>query len=153
MHSRIFQVSKEPINKNEYITQSEYYDHWFTREIADYVDDSDRAGDIEWLNSIWKGYKVSEDVNGNYLIVTDKKEYFKERYIRFQQYINKFKECTLDEFANGIDIWWDLKNTYVDKFDFYIQTDNHGLLPFDTFIRCCDENVKHYIGGTLDYHF
>ena len=37
MHSRIFQVSEKPIDKADYIGESDYWDHWFTNSVADYV--------------------------------------------------------------------------------------------------------------------
>ena len=45
MHSRIFQVSMEPIEKDDYILERDYWDHWFTREIADYVNGSTNRND------------------------------------------------------------------------------------------------------------
>lgn len=34
MHSRIFQVSMEPIKETDYICEADYYDHWFTNKIG-----------------------------------------------------------------------------------------------------------------------
>lgn len=69
MHSRIFQVSMEPIEEENYICEAEYCDHWFTREIANYVsDDCDRDGDIKRLANIAKGYSVGEDDNGELIL-------------------------------------------------------------------------------------
>lgn len=152
MHSRIFQVSMEPINEGEYIAEDDYYEHWFTREWADYVsDDCDRNSGIEWLNSCAKGYTVDEDGNGKYLIVTSKERYFANAYERFTEALDKIGKPTLEEFANGIDLWY-LKNAYEDKCGFYIDADGE-LMTFDSFIRRCVINEKYYIGGVLDYHF
>lgn len=48
MHSRIYQISKTPIDRDDYIEESKYYDHWFLNSVADYVDDdTNRDDDIE----------------------------------------------------------------------------------------------------------
>lgn len=71
MHSRIFQVSAAPIAKEDYISSADYEDHWFTREIADYVSDNcDRDSDIEWLKS--DGLEIGTEKERAVLIVKDK---------------------------------------------------------------------------------
>lgn len=152
MHSRIFQVSMEPINKGEYICDSDYYEHWFTREIADYVsDDCNRDSCIKWLDEVAKGYLIGKDDNGEYLIVTNKEEYFALAYENFIKALNKIGRPTLKEFGNGIDLWY-LKNADEDKFGFYVDADGE-LMTFDAFVRRCVINEKYYIGNILDYHF
>lgn len=152
MHSRIFQVSMEPINEEEYICEGDYYEHWFTREIADYVsDDCNREKDIEWLTEIANGYIVSKDDYGEYLIVTDKKEYFSENYKQFIKALDEIGTPTLEEFVNGIDLW-DLRTAHEDRFGFYIDADGE-LMTFNKFIRKCVVNAKYYIGGIVDYHY
>lgn len=50
MHSRIYQITTDPVQQEDYITESDFCEHWFIGSIADYVDDDvDRAKDIEWL--------------------------------------------------------------------------------------------------------
>ena len=49
MHSRIIELSKDPILKNERMCESSVPD-WFYHSIADYTDaDTDRDHDIKWL--------------------------------------------------------------------------------------------------------
>lgn len=154
MHSRIFQVSTNPINKIDYIDESHYWDHWFLNEVADYVDNSaDRDDDIEWLMEYGKGIIISEDEHGKFLIVTDKEKYFKNAFENFQEAINKVSKYTIDDFIQGssYEIWL-IKDSYEDRFGFYIDYDN-GLMPLDKFVRLSTINKKYYIGGTVDYHF
>lgn len=152
MHSRIFQVSMNPINKGEYICDEDYYKHWFTREIADYVsDDCNREEDIEWLTDAARGYLVNKDDDGEYFVVANKEEYFAPAYERFMKALNEIGKPTLEEFTNGIGLW-NLKNAAEDKFGFYVDADGE-LMTFDAFIRGCVTNEKYYIGGTVDYHF
>ena len=152
MHSRIFQVSLKPINKEDYIEESTYWEHWFVNSIADYVVDSnDRNYDINWLKNCARGYTVGNDTNGEYLIITNRTEYFQHAFNRFQDMLNAIKNSTIDDFATGIHEIWGLKNAYEDKFGFYIDADGE-LMTFDSFVRHCTTEEKYYIGGTVDYH-
>ncbi len=152
MHSRIFQVSMEPIKETDYICEADYYDHWFTREWADYVsNDYNRDNAIKWLKECAKGYTVGKDDNGEYFIITNKEEYFKDAYDMFIDALDKIGRPTLEEFTNGIDLY-PLRNAYEDKCGFYIDADGE-LMTFDSFVRRCVINEKYYIGNALDYHF
>lgn len=155
MHSRIFQVSLKPIEKCDYITENDYYDHWFTREWADYVSgDCDRKDDIQWLKDCYetKGVEFGADDNGEYIIIKNKQSYFEDTFKNFMELIDKIKNYTLEDFTNGIHEMWSLKNAYEDKMGFYADADGE-LLTFDDFIRQCVTEEKYYIGGTIDYHF
>lgn len=152
MHSRIFQVSMEPILKTYYINESNYYDHWFTREIADYISDStNRAEDIDWLASYGKGIVVSADEDGEFLIVTDREKYFKNAFEDFKEAIDEIKNCTITEFSKGLHNMWKITSAYEDKYGFYVDADGE-LITLDRFVRTCALNAKYYIGATVDYH-
>ena len=152
MHSRIFQVSLDPIEKANYITESDYYDHWFTNSIADYVsDDCDREEDIKWLKDCVDGISFGSDNNGEYFIVESKETYFEKKFIAFKEALDKISKCTLSDFSQGIFELYQLNISYEDKYGFYIDADGE-LMTFDTFIRDCVESEKYYLGGTCDYH-
>lgn len=152
MHSRIFQVSLNPISDLDYITESDYWDHWFTNSVADYVNgDCDRNNDIKWLTKCAKGYTIGSDENGEYLIITSKTEYFSLAFKYFKETLDKIKDYTVENFAQGFHEMWSLKNAYEEKFGFYVDADGE-LLSFDSFVRLCAEGEKYYIGGTIDYH-
>ena len=153
MHSRIFQVSMEPIQKEDYITEGFYWDHWFTNEIADYINgDTDRDNDIEWLKDCSEALIFGEDDGGEYFIVKDKEKYFEIKYKRFMEVLNKIKNYTLADFAQGFFEMWSLKEAYEDKFGFYVNADGETM-NLDSFIRGCATGEKYYIGATIDYHF
>ena len=153
MHSRIFQVSFDPIEKENYIGESHYWDHWFVGEIADYVNENtDRDDDIKWLKDCCNGFIFGEDEDGEYFIVESKEEYFKEKFERFMEALDKIKSCTLEDFARGFFEMWTLKDAYEDKFGFYVDADGE-LMNLDDFVRGCAKNEKYYIGATIDYHF
>ena len=136
MHSRIFQVSEKPIDKADYIEESNYWDHWFIGSVADYVNDNcDRNDDIQWLADCAKGYSVGRDKNGEYLIIENKEKYFEDAFRQFKATLDVLKDCTLQDFTKDIFEMYGLKNAYEEKF-----------------IRNFPENVKYYIGGTIDYH-
>ena len=152
MHSRIFQVSEKPIEKSDYIVESNYWDHWFLNSHADYVADSDRDEDIEWLSSYGdKGIFFDKDEHGEFLIVTDKISYFARKYERFKAELEKVNAMSLEQFSKDWSSLWSLKDAYEEKYGFYID-ENDDLMSLDSFVRTCRTDVKYYIGGTVDYH-
>lgn len=155
MHNRIFQVSFEPFDEDDYIKEIDYEDHWFTKEWADYVsEDCNRKDDIEWLESCYraKGIEFGVDNNGEYFIVKSRQTYFADKFKEFTEILNKIEGYTLDDFAYGINEMWSLKNAYEDKCGFYADADGE-LMTFDSFVRRCATEEKYYIGGTIDYHY
>ena len=160
MHSRIFQLRETPIEEDNYIRESKYYDDWFTREIADYVDgDTDRIEDIEWLKSSVSGIEFGADEHGEYLIIKNREQYFEKSFQMFRRYLEEIhRQNTLKDFTNGISGMWSLDDVYDNKFGFYvdftIDTDRYtDLVTFDNFIRTSTDGDKYYIGATIDYHF
>lgn len=154
MHSRIFQASLNPIEKYDYIEESNYWDHWFLNSVADYVSETrDRNDDIEWLKDCYEnhGLEFGMDNNGEYFIVKDKCAYFECSFDRFKEILDKVKDYTLDDFAKGFHEMYMLKDAYEEKYGFYVDLDD-DLISFDSFIRVCATEEKYYIGGTIDYH-
>lgn len=158
MHSRIYQISTKPIDKCDYIEESNYYDHWFTNSVADYVNgDTNRANDIDWLQSCYKAQGLSFGVDecGEYFVVEDKSKYFAKSFEVFQIALKELSEITIDDFLTtkyGVKMY-NLKSAYDDEYGFYVDGAEFGLETFDTFVRYADINVKYYIGATIDYHF
>jgi hypothetical protein len=145
----------EPIKENEYITESDYWDHWFTREIADYVNEcTNRDSDIKWLSDCYedKGVTFDSDENGKYFIVTSREEYFADKFIKFKGFLANVAECSLEEFSKGLRDMWFVKDAYEERFAFYVDADGE-VMTFDSFVRGCAVNEKYYIGGTMDYHW
>ena len=158
MHSRIYQINKTPINKEDYIEESYYYDHWFTHSIADYVNDNtDRDDDIKWLKDCYeeKGFSFGTDDKGEYFIIEDKSKYFAINFEAFQKALEELMKSTLDDFMNGKcgTSLYRLKKSYNNKFGFYVECEDCGCETFDGFIRYAATGVKYYIGATIDYHY
>jgi hypothetical protein len=160
MHSRIYQISKTPIDRVDYIDEEKYYDHWFTNSVADYVNgDTDRDDDIEWLKSCYKnkGLSFGQDNNGEYFIVENKTKYFEANFEKFQKELKELSEKTLDDFMGGESNMslYRLKSSYDNEFGFYIDDEDeyHVVATFDRFMRCATVGTKYYIGATIDYHW
>lgn len=160
MHSRIFQISKAPIDRDDYIEEDKYYDHWFTNSVADYVNgDTNRYDDIKWLQSCYEneGLSFGRDDNGEYFVVEDKSKYFETNFEEFKRALQDLSEKTFDDFMNGESSMslYRLKSSYDEELGFYIDDscEYHGITTFDNFIRCSTEGTKYYIGATIDYHF
>lgn len=158
MHSRIYQISKTPIDKCDYIEEDKYYDHWFTNSVADYVDgDTDRGDDIQWLKECYeeKGISFGTDDGGEYFIIEDKAKYFTVNFESFQRALKELSESTFDDFVSGKSrvLLYRLKEAYNDKFGFYVDEEKCGLETLDDFIRYAVIGVKYYIGATIDYHY
>lgn len=152
MHSRIIQASKEPIEKEDYITEDNYiYEHWFLNSVADYVsNDCNRDEDIKWLKDCTPGFTFDRDKNGEYFIINSKEEYFKPAFEGFKRALEELHNIPLEKFIRYVDIYG-LNSYYDDKHGFYIDIDDE-LLTLDEFVRYCDNGNKYYIGGTVDYH-
>ena len=158
MHSRIYQISKNPIDKEDYIEESHYWDHWFVGSIADYVnEDTDRESDIKWLKDCYgdQGLSFGADEGGEYFIIEDKSKYFAKNFEAFQKALKELTEITIDDFVTGKYgmKMCSLTSAYDDEIGFYVDGDDTGMETFDNCIRSSSNGTKFYIGATIDYHF
>ena len=153
MHSRIFQVSTEPITEENYISEYRYDEYLVGQDGIDYVVESEsRTDDIEWLKN-HKGLEITE----NTIKVVSKKEYFEKSFEEFQEYVEKFSNYTIEDFMNPQN-WLDfyrLKDAYDDQNGFKIDDNDEyfGITSLDNFVRNVEEGKTYYIGKTFDYHF
>ena len=154
MHSGIFQLSKKPIPRDEYLEESFFYDHWFTQAIADYVDgDTDRQCEMEWLTSQNAGISIGNDDAGDFLIIKDREKYFAKSQGLRKALKDVEKQISQEEFASASMAGpiWQLGNCYNEQFGLYVVLDG-DVTTFDSFVRNADVGEKHYIGATLNYH-
>lgn len=163
MHSRIIQISHEPIAEEDYLDEYRYVDG-FVGHIADYVSESDRASDIDWLENCLNGaIEVSKDKS--FFWVTDKAKYFERKFEGFQEYARKLSGFTLEDFAGdgearewgeSLDsVMWKLRSIYDDEYAFYVDDGDEyaGIETLDSFMRRAVNGDKYYLGATFDYHF
>lgn len=151
MHSRIFQLSTEPIKKEDYITgDTIIHDTGFIGYVADYVSEEvDRKEDIKWLLESITPYGAIYDEKEECLIFPKgfKERYFEKKFAALKEIV---QEMSLEDFANDSLLAYKLKSTIIDRFSFYIYEDYYE--PIDDFIRNLEVDTKYYIGGILDYH-
>lgn len=119
MHSRIFQLSYEKINKDDFITEENFYEDSFIGSVADYVSDNiDRKEDIKWLMERLKPYGaiLNKKEESIFFPKGFKKKYFSKKFEELKKMVN---EMTLEEFIDGITAY-KLGQIIESKFDFYI---------------------------------
>ena len=107
MHSRIFQVSREPITEENKISEYRYDEGFVGNNGVDYVVPTDnRQADLEWLTFCHRGIKVetSYDITKKgitKLTIVSKEEYFEEKFNEFQEGLKKLSDYTLSDFINN----------------------------------------------------
>lgn len=158
MHSRIFQISKEPIRPENYIKGCH---EWFVNSIADYAVVSDsREFDIRKLAQV-SGINVH---NSDEYFIVDSGKYFEKKFQEFENHIEEVKQLTnigsfIGDGNNPYALGYCLSvlmGDYDDKYGYYVSLsdDSNCLLTLDYFVRFVAEaGCKYYIGGVLDYHF
>lgn len=157
MHSRIFQIQREPIT--EPISEFRYEECFVGQNGIDYVVKSDsKAEDINWLTIANKGLQVSQNADGSYeIVIVSKEEYFEKSFEEFQTYIEKFSNYTMEDFIkanNNFDFLY-LKDAYNNEHGFYVDDNDEwaGIQTLDEWVRNAEENKTYYIGEVFDYHF
>lgn len=158
MHSRIFQISKEPIRPENYIKDCP---ERFVNSIADYAVVSDsREFDIRLLAQM-PGINMH---NSDEHFIVDPEKYFEKSFQAFVNHIEEVKQLTNigsftgdgnNPYALGYCLSV-LMNDYDDKYGYYVSLldDSDCLLTLDYFVRFVAEaDCKYHIGGVLDYHF
>ena len=103
-HSRIYQIADKPVDTDNYICESDFFEHWFVGSIADYVsDDCNRTVDINSLKSLLKHRKAADfdEQNGSFVILPGGKEaYFAQNYDAFISHRDRILNVSLTEFAS-----------------------------------------------------
>lgn len=161
MHSRIIQLERELEKIEESpMTEDTIVGDWdgpyFIGTVADYVSDNvDREDDINWLKSYLEDLNTEDNIviEFNKDEITFKKG-FKQAYFKdqFESFKREVREMELENFINPFEVY-SLKMRIEDTCSFYIYYSNGILNTLDKFVRYLpDEDVKYYIGTTLDYH-
>ena len=155
MHSRIYQISSEPI-KEENLIEEYRYDEWYK---ADYViketSETDIESDLEWLQTANKGITV--DTKEKTIVITSKKEYFDEKHNQFRELARNLSFISLEDFISSKENFkfYDLQCAYEDNHGFYVDDNDEwiGLTNLDNWVRNAEEGKVYYIGNIFDYHF
>lgn len=161
MYSRIIQIETTPIPESDYIIAADYdYEHWFLREIADFVDeDADREATLRFFLDFLSRSDDSLDrfPDGFALKPGFHARYFSPDYARFRAVLDSISSSlTLDTFVTGSGLGGELfalRDAYEDEFTYYVQTTEHNLLPLARFLRLAKPGTRYYFGGALSYHW
>lgn len=163
MHSRIFQIEEHPVAPDDRITEHHYnYDHWFFYNVADYVaEDGNRTASLEWLRNALKTagscieFFTEDNCEGFVLHEGFHAAYFESIYQVFCEKLSSLLEhATLAAFADGSlqPALFAVEEAYDDKYGFYIDSDESGLVTLNKFLRNAKTEKRYYFGGTVDYH-
>ena len=161
MHSRIYQITTAPITPEEYLTDNDFYEHWFIGSIADYVDDDiNREYELSCFRESLEESKVAVfSSDDSFTILPDGKEaYFNGAYRSFMEVIKKATAVSLAEFSGTCDndcasLTYKIKSSFCEEFGPYVSSDEFDTIPLDEFIRDAVPGERYYIGGILDYHW
>ena len=147
MHSRVFQMSTEPLTVDDYAEDYELAD----MGKADYVIASDRDDDIAWLKECSPGIEISDD--NSYLVVSSKEEYFKNNYEKFLEAVKEASTMPLSLFIScqSFSTVYRIESSYEEEYSFRVLLDD-CVYSFDDFVRTAEEGKKYFIGSTFDYH-
>ena len=157
MHSRIFQISKEPVTEENRFEEDRYFDG-FVGRIADYVDE------IGYPETEYDDLKAMlgdavEFVTRDSFRIVDKKKWFEKKHERFVFYAKKLSESSLEDFCSqklDMDVF-NVEMEYEDKYNTYIDDGGEwfGTVPLDEFIRGSDktETEVWHLGAVFDYHY
>lgn len=157
MHSRIIQLSTKPIDKDNFLSESLFYDG-FVGTIADYVDENtDREKDIKWFVEFLNRFPCTYNNDEKSIVFHKdfKEKYFEEKYKLFKK---ASENITLDDFCgnkNSTKIY-DISSLINDRYGFYVYfEDDYSLYTLDEFVRYNLEKreEKYYFGNTIDYHY
>ena len=160
MHSRLYQISKAPINEDDRITERDMYDGGdFVPTIADYVSEIEEGYDKEDVEWFAKALNGVAEFDGKSFTIINKEAYFREKFNNFLESIDELKraatfEAFIDYKFNSLsDAYYSLKNAYDYAYAFYITSDYNGYETLDSFMRWAEEGEKYYIGTVFDYHY
>ena len=145
----IYQLTKAPLPKEEWLTAKYLINTSFIGEVAEFVSDTPITVRRTFINHLLLGREkvFSRDGDKIQILPGGKKEYFERRYKLFKE---KVANLSLEDFCDGYETFV-LRETLSSKFSFYVYTANRALKPLDEFMRDVVEGSEYYIGGIVDY--
>lgn len=154
MHSRIFQVTKDPANA-EPISEERYYE-W---DLPDYTDrlPNDRIGDQldDWMSGR-TGLDV--DAVARTIEVTDKLDALRPYYRAWLDGMRKAASMSFEEFTDSWPFnghWHAAKSAFDEELGLYFDDNDEefGLMTIQGFLRNSSDGDVWHVVGVLDYHF
>lgn len=160
MHSNIYQISKKPIDKEEWVSPEYFYDN--SQDFADYICDEKKGDDrTECIKNLQHALSDIFDLEGETLVYKGKKK-MKKFLDDWAKEINKKAACitwsTILKFPNLFKLRQCTMNTHlVVDYRFYIEDYNSYGGPLfdlvDYIASSMKEGDRLYIGSVIDYHF
>lgn len=156
MHSKIYQMSLKPIEKDDYVSPGHFYDKVY--EFADYIgkayDEQARKESILGLSE-----KLHEifDLDGEALVYKGMGSFVKDWYSCIQRKANELNADKMD-MLKLYHLYRLLERTHIDIYSrFYIEDLSEYAKPLPELINFIKNNMKSgdrlYIGAVIDYHF
>lgn len=151
MRYNIYQVSDQPIAKDEWITSADFFDRSFIGTIRDVVS---REKELEQFGRRLKAQKLGTLSGDFFTLVPDVcQRRFSYRYCTFLEAADAVSAVTEEQFQSGMgveDLLFNLRQIFTDEFDDYVFY-NDELLPMDSFLRIAKPDVVYHIGGVCGY--
>lgn len=158
MHSKIFQVSRDPLTRDDWVSEFHYYDN-FVGRIADYLE---RIGDGKGRRSCIEDLSMHNGIIANpiseTLTIKSKIEFFRGYYEDFKNAVDNLREISIYDFSDSsfmlsMDMYR-LNAAVSNEFNYYIEdTDGCDLVTLQDFVRTHKDGDRFYIGAIIDYHF
>lgn len=154
MHSRLFQISDQPVYEDDFTSEYDYYDG-FVGGIADSIRKEagyDRRQGIKELRNLLQGAAEVDVKNGRIKII-DKMKYFEPMFRQFKKHLASVNGMSLEDFA-GANIYHANKmfDAFVRRYEFYV--DWGGMYEtLDELMREVQNGDKLYVGAVFDYHW
>lgn len=156
MHSNIIQISRNPIEIDEWVSPFDFYENSsdFADWIGDEKDDEEREGTILWMSSDFGGIFTLED---DHLVFNGLGEFTKEWYEYIREYVSQLKDGEVDD-MKLYKIKKAVERTHLGIYSrFYIENWNGYAAPAEDLIDYLQNRMKKgdrlYIGAVIDYHF
>lgn len=155
MHSKIYQIAEQPIDPENYITESDFYEN--SSDFADYVADMDEEDQEECIADLASGWLEGIfEVNGRELTVLDSTDFLNE-------WAKEMRELTEElTMENVMDNLYKIRSfterTHRDIHSRFVLDGWSAPLPetfadFVLYARNFEPGKKLYVGGVVDFHW
>lgn len=160
MHSKIFQISTSPIDKEDYASPCRYYDN--SQEFADYIGDEEegerREDYIKYLAELLSDLFSYDGKAFVYKGKTALRKFKRKWALAIRDFASKLTANNILSDCNLYHLRSLAKDTHLDtSFRFDIEEWNGWAGPMYDLIDYAEYNLKSgdriYIGAVIDYHF
>lgn len=159
MHSRIIQLSVEPIEDEDFLTEDVIIQEYDIESggavwsVADYVYEVDANEVIGNVLEFLPMSYIDLDKKDRQMVVFQegfKKKYFESRLIEVKQ---KISLMSAEVFSGDEPGLYAISKLIEDRFSLYVYGEEGFTMTFDRFVRdYLSEGESYYIGGAVGYH-